>query len=286
MRYATTWSVCVSSVRTCVVVMAVLALSAGASAEGTRQLGTGGVAQIEGAAGGGLVPWAAITGYGTREERGVNAFASGLETDDLGLRVFGVAAGFNNRVEFSLARQELSIDAPGLPDVRQDIIGVKVRLAGDVIYSRMPQIAIGAQYKRNLDFDLPRALGADKRSGVDFYVTATKVFLAGVADYNTFVTGTARLTEANETGLLGFSDGYHLQGEVSVGALFSRRLAAGIEYRTKSGDIGFNESDWRSVFLAWFPNRNLSLVLAYVDLGDVAVFRNQSGVYLSVVGGF
>ncbi len=274
------------SARRTLLAAALVLACASASAAGTRQLGTGGVSQFEGAAGGGLVPWASITGYSNREETGANAFLTSLETDDLRLRVVGVSAGFRNRVELSLARQELGIDAAGIDDLRQDVFGVKVRLAGDAIYTRMPQIAVGLQYKKLRDFELARSLGAESSDGVDVYVSATKVFLAGIADYNTFVTATARLTEANETGLLGFGGGHRLQGEVSVGALLSRKLALGLEYRTKSGDLGFDESAWRSLFLAYFPSRNLSVVLAYVDLGDVAVFRDQSGIYLSLVGGF
>ena len=41
---------------------------------GGRLLLTGGVSTIEGAGGGGLVPWALIGGYGTRDEVGINAY--------------------------------------------------------------------------------------------------------------------------------------------------------------------------------------------------------------------
>ena len=180
----------------------------------------------------------------------------------------------------SLARRELSIDAADICDIRQDILGVKVRLAGDAIYSRFPQVALGVQYKKQRDFALARSLGAEQDEGIDINLSATKVFLAGIADDNTFVAATARLSEANETGLLSFGGGHRLQGEASIGALFSRKLAVGLEYRTKSGDLGFDESNWRSVFPAYFPNRNLPVVLAYADPGDVAGFREQSGMYL------
>jgi hypothetical protein len=38
-----------------------------------KLLATGGVSQVEGAGGGGLTPWALITGYGTRDSYGANA---------------------------------------------------------------------------------------------------------------------------------------------------------------------------------------------------------------------
>ena len=41
---------------------------------GDRLLATGGVMQIEGAGGGGLTPWALISGYGTDKQVGGSAF--------------------------------------------------------------------------------------------------------------------------------------------------------------------------------------------------------------------
>lgn len=41
---------------------------------GDRLLATGGVTQIEGAAGGGLMPWAVISGYGTDQQIGGSLF--------------------------------------------------------------------------------------------------------------------------------------------------------------------------------------------------------------------
>src|SRR6478752_8117355 len=41
-----------------------------------KLLATGGVTQLEGAGGGGLAPWALITGYGTEDEIGTSAHAT------------------------------------------------------------------------------------------------------------------------------------------------------------------------------------------------------------------
>ena len=43
----------------------------GMALAGDRLIATSGVSQIEGAAGGGLVPWAVIAGYGTRDQFGI-----------------------------------------------------------------------------------------------------------------------------------------------------------------------------------------------------------------------
>ena len=48
---------------------------------------------------------------------------------------------------------------------------------------------------------------------------------------------------------------------------------------------GLRSSDWKDVFIAWAPSKNLSLTLAYVDLGLIVpgttAKRRQTGAYLS-----
>lgn len=268
-----------------------------ASAAGTRQLATGGATQFEGAAGGGLVPWAAISGYGSREEIGANAFITHVDTGDYRLDSKGASVGLYNRVELSFARQELDLvalgPALGLPGATldQDVFGAKVRIAGDVLYTRMPQIAAGIQYKRQRDFAIPSAVGAREDSGIDVYLSATKVYLAGAAGYNLFTNLTLRSSNANETGLLGFGGDLgsdrKLSLEGSAGVLFNRYWAVGAEYKSKRGQLSaLPEDDWWDVFVAWFPNRHVSVVMAYVDLGTVATLPHQDGWYLSINGGF
>ena len=61
----------------------------------------------------------------------------------------------------------------------------------------------------------------------------------------------------------------------------------GGEYRTKPDNLRFaRESDWWDLFVAWFPTKNLSATLAYVDLGSIAGRKRQQGVYLSLQAGF
>jgi len=277
--------------------VALLLAAAGTQAAGTRQLATGGASTIEGSAGGGIVPWASITGYPTGDEIGATAFLSRVDTGDYSLDSAGAALGLFNRIELSVARQDLDLitlgPALGLPGahLRQHVVGVKLRLFGDVIYTDWPQVSLGVQYKKNRDFLIPSVVGATDDSDVDIYLSATKVFLAGVGNFNAFINGTARYTRANETGLLGFGgpggNGRKLQAEVSGGLLFSRHFAVGAEYRMKSGSLpGLPEDDWRDVFVAWFPNRHVSVVLAYVDLGTIATLNDQTGWYLSLQGAF
>lgn len=263
---------------------------------GSRQLGTGAVIQVEGSSGSGIVPWATIAGYGESDETDFTAAYTFLDTDDYEFEAQGVAIGWHNRLEFSLARQSLDLvtlgPAIGLPGatLRQDVYGAKVRLAGNLVYTKMPQIAFGVQYKKNKNFTIPGLVGATDDSSVDYYISASKLFLAKPFGFNGFATVTLRSTEANEIGLLGFGgdlDGRHINFETSLGLFLNSSWAIGFDFREKNSNLSFaSESHWRDVFLAWVPNRHVSVVVAYADIGDVATLSDQKGVYLSINGSF
>ncbi|OYW91182.1 MAG: hypothetical protein B7Z13_13210 [Caulobacterales bacterium 32-67-6] len=40
------------------------------------------------------------------------------------------------------------------------------------------------------------------------------------------------------------------------------------------------------MFAAYAVNKNLSITAAYADLGDIATFEDQRGLYLSIQAGF
>ncbi|MBX9904203.1 MAG: DUF3034 family protein [Burkholderiales bacterium] len=274
----------------------------GAQADTGKLRLTGGVNSIDGVAGGGLTPWAIIGTNASAGERGVSAFATRVKPKDYALDVLGVVAGFNDRIEFSLARQEFDTKATGaalgLPGLKleQNIIGVKVKVAGEAILDSdtwMPQIAVGLIYK---DLDAGGlaptldALGA-KQHGTDFYVSATKLLLA----QSVLLNGTLRATKANQNGLLGFGgtaqNDYRVMPEFSVAYLLRKDLAIGAEYRVKPDNLnpsilgaGLKEDDWKDLFIAWAPTKNVALTAAYVDLGRIVPAiqsRKQTGWYLS-----
>ncbi len=299
--------------------LALLAALAGtahlAQADTGKLLLTGGVSSISGAAGGGLTPWAVIGSNATEGEVGVSAYATRAGTQDYSLNSYGVAVGLHERVELSLARQDFDASpavalngiapfgvAPG-QHIRMDVFGVKVKVAGDAVLDAdtwMPQIAVGLEHKRVHSGSLQSVqdfLGT-RRHGTDVYVSATKLLLA----QSLLLNGTLRYTNANQNGLLGFGaaapgkSGRSLQPELSVAYLLRKNLAVGAEYRFKPNNLqtlgaaaglgaALREDDWKDLFIAWAPSKNLSLTLAYVDLGrivpGVTAGRRQTGYYLS-----
>ena len=105
-----------------------------------RLLRTAGIAQLEGAAGGGLTPWATIAGYGTRNVAGGTAHATAVVLPDFPLHTAGVAVGLFNRLELSYARQWFDTRDTGRVlglragyTFEQDGFGLKLRLLGDAV---------------------------------------------------------------------------------------------------------------------------------------------------------
>ncbi len=262
----------------------------------SKLLLTGGVTSIEGSAGGGLTPWAVIGGYGTKDQIGANAFFTNVRSQDYELRSGGALVGIYDRVELSFAEQKFDTrEVGGLLGLgngykfTQKIYAVKVKVAGEAVLEQdswLPQIAVGVQHKQNDRGDLLRALGIKSDKGTDYYVSATKIFLA----QSVLLNGTVRFTKANQTGILGFGtaarDKYDAVFEASAALLLRKNLAIGAEFRQKPDHLPFKEDNWYDVFVAWAPTKNVSVTLAYANLGNIVIKDKQKGTYLSVQVGF
>ncbi len=174
-------------------------------------------------------------------------------------------------------------------------------MTGDAVYDQdswAPQTAVGAQYKRNTGISNTaglvsvRQVGAISESGTDFYVSATKVYLA----QSLLLDLTLRYSNANEFGLLGFGGdrkrGRSIQPETTFAYILSRKLAVGAEYRARPHNLAADDEHgaW-DAFVAWTATRHVSLVAAYVRLGGIlapvtGISRNQDGAYVSLQVGF
>ena len=261
-----------------------------------KLLVTSGASQVEGAGGGGLTTWALITGYGTEDGIGANTHDTLVSTNDFTLRSAGVAVGFYDRLEVSYTRQWFDTGRAGgrlgLGDdfeFSQQVWGAKLRLIGDAVYGQdtwLPQVAIGIQHKDAARETILTALGAADDSGTDYYLAATKILLSE----SLLLNATARLTNANQFGLLGHGgrgNGRSLQMEYSAAYLLDRQWVLAADYRTKNDNLAFaKENDAWAAYAAYFFNKNASLAVGYVDLGDIALQGGQKGLYLSLQIGF
>ncbi|HEX4377579.1 MAG TPA: DUF3034 family protein [Steroidobacteraceae bacterium] len=269
-----------------------------------KLLMTGAFSDISGSAGGGLVPMALITGYGSQNSWGANAHVTDVRLHDFNLLSYGLAAAAFDRLELSYAKQQFDVVGTALDgiSIRQDVFGAKLKLLGDAVYNQnswLPQLSVGTQYMRNEGIDdadhvghaglvSPTQLGARSDHGWDFYAAATKVFLG----QSLLVNVVGRATRANQYGLLGFGgdlrNHYSFKPEASVAYLLLQQLAVGGDFRANPHNLSVdNQRSSFDLFVAWTPTKNLSLVGAYVNLGSILapvtqVTRTQDGPYLSL----
>lgn len=288
---------------------------------------------MDGSAGGGINPWALIAGYGTNRQIGGSTFYTHLSLPNYQLDAYGAAVGLFNRVEISFARQDFSLGNTGaqldgaiagffgapvsaLPGplqfggnyiLSQDIVGLKVRLFGNIVYdqgSLLPQVSVGLHYHHSNNATTIRALGA-RPDGTNFYVAASKLFIDGLFGRYTFVDFNLNFTRSNQNGLLGFGglapDGsfrnrYKVEPAFSVAQFIRRNLAVGYEFRAMPQNqlVGYNAlgdavsrtSDWQDIFVAYFPVKSVSVTAAYARLGTIASIPAQNGFYVSMNASF
>ncbi len=264
------------------------------------------VTQVEGQAGGGIVPWGLLSG-------GPTVSTTWVDTGEYTLSSTALQTSFAKWVEVSYAKMTFD---PGTPHpvghIDLDVFGAKLRLLE--MSDTMPALALGVQYKKQNGSTglngILEAMGADD-SGVDIYLAATKII--PVAGKKLLLNGTIRATKANQIGILGFGsssdDSYQAQFEGSIGVFLNEKTVLGIEYRMKPdnqltckseyeacpGDFTWNEDDWSDLFFAYFPTPNMAIVFAAAIFGDVAPVANQHsgykgndqrGIYLQVQASF
>jgi len=265
-----------------------LSPSALAQSDG-RLRGTAGTSSISGAGGGGLTPWATLTSYATSDSWGSIVFASHVTLDDYTLEVAGAGVNMHDRVELSYARQKFRIKASDAT-ISQDTAGLKLRVAGNILYGSTPQVVLGIEHNALRDRAIALASGARDTRGTDIYVSAARAWIAGPAARTTLLNVSVWYSRANQFGLLGYggdAQGGKVHLEAAVAMFLSRSWVIGAEYRQKPDNLStLTEGDAIDVFLAWFPSKRISLTGAWVMLGDIAGVPDQSGVYLSLQGAF
>ena len=239
------------------------------------------ITNIDGQAGGGLVPWALLSS-------GPTIAITHLGTQNLGINSLAINTSFANRVEVSYARNMLNVTGTGLTAAGADSdnvdnFGLKVKLndMGD----SMPQFALGLVYKRasgNLANLLNTPAFGINKSGTDVYAAATKI--VNIGGKTVLLNGVLRASKANQLGLLGFGGGtipgsktgYSVKPELSVEVFAAENVIVGAEYRAQpSNGVALTDGvlhqnaayDFHIVYVA---NKNFTLTAAYTNLGQVA----------------
>lgn len=272
------------------------------------------VTEVEGSAGGGLVPWALM------HPQGPLASYTNVHVNDYTIQSFAIGGTIANRVELSFAHQMVNaptvasaltaMGAWGTVDnrINQDVLGAKLKLLDMGKDDAVPQLAVGVQIKHanGKIVDILKDAGyINRASGTDWYLAATKFVTLG--GKKVVLDGTLRATKANQMGVLGFGGGslnghnsYKLRPEVSAGVFVADNIVLGGEYRAKPNNIrndatfGFKESAAWDIFMAYFVNKNMAITAAYANLGQVGpaqaqvptMAKKQDGLYLQLQANF
>jgi hypothetical protein len=171
---------------------------------------------------------------------------------------FGVSETFFKRLELSYGHETVALEA--VDNIYKNNIGAKLLVIeeGDVI----PAVSVGAIWKHTT-LDVPD--GVDD-SGTDYYVVATKLIKALPAPV--LLSGGVLSTKGRTTGVLGFDEKRDETFFGNIDVIPLENVAVGFEYKQGAKFDDFKNANYWDAHIAWFVNKNLTLVGAYVNSGD------------------
>ena len=253
---------------------------------------------IEGYSGGAITPMGYVCNMGPKGGtcgKPVISY-SFLNIGSKELHVFAVTQVFFNRIEIGYAYNDLSLGSfrtdvknaglnPGTGNVQMHNFNIRALLLEENSFDLpLPGVAAGVHFKYNADVkDIDRRLGGalsgvgfDSDTGVDYTITASKMFPELAFGRPVIVSAGLRFTEAAQLGLLGFGDTYRVTFEGSVCCLPTDWLVLGYEFRQKSnpyhqipGLLG-DEDNWHAFSATAVINDHLTVSAVYGALGHVA----------------
>lgn len=171
---------------------------------------------------------------------------------------FGVAETFFKRLEVSYGHETIALEA--VDNIYKNNFGAKLLVIeeSDVI----PAVSVGAVWKHTT-FDVPD--GVDN-SGTDYYLVATKLIKSLPAPV--LLSGGILSTEGRTTGVLGFDEDRDETFFGNIDVIPLENVAVGFEYKQGAKFDDFKNANYWDAHVAWFVNKNLTLVGAYVNSGD------------------
>ncbi len=174
----------------------------------------------------------------------------------------GIAETIGKRLELSYGYETIAID--GGDNIHKNNIGAKFLVLpenfGDTKF--VPALSIGGIWKTT-----DSAVGDDfSKSGWDAYVVATK--LVTELPRPVLLSGGLLYTDELVTGVFGHDSDHDLTWFGNVDVLPFSFLAVGLEYKQGAEFGDFKNASYWDAHVAWFVNKNLTLVAAYVNAGD------------------
>jgi len=184
-----------------------------------------------------------------------------LSDNKIDWATFGIAQSFFNRLELSYGYEVISTT---FQDIQKHNLGAKLLVLEENFndWGFAPAVSVGTVLKHTT-FDTPPNVD---NTGFDFYIVATK--LIKQAPKPILLSGGLLSTKGRTLGVLGFDEHRDevLFGNIDVLPL--KNLAVGFEYRQGAKFSAWKDADYWETHVAWFVNKNLTLVAAYVNAGN------------------
>ena len=207
----------------------------------------------------------------------VGTWYTRLDSADIDWAALSASFSVAKRLEFSYGYGWTDANKYGDDSVSTHNLGAKLQLfdAGAFDAEWLPALAVGAIWK-NTDAATADALGLDK-SGADFYAVATKLVTS--TPVPVLLSAGVQASDEVVNDVVGHGDyGFGWFGNVNV--IPVSWLTLGAEYKSGIDADDVHNHDYYDLHAAWFVNRALTLVTAYVDTGS------KSGSRLGVGDGF
>lgn len=273
-------------------------------------LAAGPLLNVEGVAGGGLVPCAYLppapaegSGIGRPvmaqwivNGRDTHIYSSSIALNLLDRFEAGIA---HVMLDFNRIKSDIEHKSHGQVRPRENamhltVVHLKTLLVREA--PARPALALTAEYKYNhtiekIDENVMGALtaiGYQNCWGVDLDVTLSKT-LPDLLWWPLLVHANLRLTRAAQIGLLGFCDHYSAHLEAAASLVLRPNLLVGAEFRQKpdpyhslsSSLPGFSmrEDDSWDLNIAWNPIPRLTLAAAYLCYGNAANHKRDYCVF-------
>lgn len=173
----------------------------------------------------------------------------------------GVADTFFNRLELSYGYE--SIGQQNAATHNKNNIGAKFLVIPENFNDLqfVPAISLGAIYKHTNNI----LLGTNN-TGWDGYLVATKLITQ--LPRPLLLSAGGLWTSSYATGAFGYDDDNKATFFANIDLFVTDFLVTGAEYKQGPDFSDFKNADYWDLHLAWLVNKNLSLILAYVNAGD------------------
>lgn len=199
-----------------------------------------------------------------------------LNGSDIDWTTIGIADTFFKRLELSYGYESVNLGSqlfalnkslPLSQNVHKSNFGAKVLLLEENSFDTkfVPAVSVGTIYKTT-SFDAGKLANNSDKDGFDGYIVATK--LIPELPRPVLLSAGALLTSGQVNGILGFNHQADTVFFGNIDVLPLDNVAIGFEYKQGARFDSFKNSNYWNVHAAWFVNKNLSLVAAYVDAGD------------------